>query len=213
MLSQGLMLSFLLGYVICFKYCNAPLFSVDVTDYWCKSMGAKGTRLWLPKGGEPRRLCQSKRQRGWLTLSCSLRDRPSRRQIAPHYLMMLYEMFQHTVEQGWKEAEWTVCWGHQQELPKLDSKVDVSTIQLVGPQTNKKEIESLYLKCTNRGDYQVSTQRAGAIGGGDVFFEDCQGWKQKKAPEMAATVNRCQTPKEQNPLEGEERGLSGKKPA
>ena len=68
---------------------------------------------------------------------------------SPHHLMMLYEMFQHTADQadqGQKEAEWTVHQGYWQELPKLDPEVNVSAIQLVGPQTSKKEIQSLYLE-------------------------------------------------------------------
>ena len=60
--------------------------------------------------------------------------------------MMLYEMFHHATDQGQKEVEQTVCQGCQQELPNLDSEADISTIQLVGPQTSKKEIQSLYLK-------------------------------------------------------------------
>ena len=34
--------------------------------------------------------------------------------------------------------------GHQHGLPKLDPETDVSTIQLVGPQTSREEIKSLY---------------------------------------------------------------------
>ena len=63
---------------------------------------------------------------------------------SPHHLMMLHDMFQYAAEQGQKEVECMVCWGHQQELPKLDPEVDVSAVQLVGPQTSRKEIESLY---------------------------------------------------------------------
>ena len=39
-----------------------------------------------------------------------------------------------------------MCQGCQQELPKLDPEADISAIQLVGPQTSKKEIQSLYLE-------------------------------------------------------------------
>ena len=28
---------------------------------------------------------------------------------SPHHLMMFYEMFWHAMDQGWKEAEQTVC--------------------------------------------------------------------------------------------------------
>ena len=39
-----------------------------------------------------------------------------------------------------------ICWGHQHSLPELDTKADVSTIQLVGPQTSKGEFRALYYK-------------------------------------------------------------------
>ena len=63
---------------------------------------------------------------------------------SPHHLMMLHDMFQHASEQGQKEAECMVCQGHWHGLPKLNPRVDISTIQLVGPQTSRKEIKSLY---------------------------------------------------------------------
>ena len=65
---------------------------------------------------------------------------------SPHCLMMLYEMFHHTTDQGQKEAEQEVCWGHQKELQKLDPEADLSAIQLVSPHTSKEELWSLYLK-------------------------------------------------------------------
>ena len=65
---------------------------------------------------------------------------------SPHCLMMLYEMFHHAADTRWKEAEWTVHWGHQKELPKLDPEADLSTIQLVSPHTSKEELQSLYLE-------------------------------------------------------------------
>ena len=63
---------------------------------------------------------------------------------SPFHLVMLHEMLQHASEQGQKEVEHMVCWGCQHKLPKLDPEADVSTVQLVGPQTSRKEIESLY---------------------------------------------------------------------
>ena len=62
----------------------------------------------------------------------------------PHHLVMLLEMFQHAADQGQKEVEQTVHQGCQHELPKLDPEADISTVQLVGPQTSKEEIQSLY---------------------------------------------------------------------
>ena len=65
---------------------------------------------------------------------------------SPHCLMMLYEMFHHMADQGWKEVEWMVGQGHPKELPKLDPEADLSAIQLVSPHTSKEELQSLYLK-------------------------------------------------------------------
>ena len=106
---------------------------------------------------------------------------------SPHHLMMLYGMFWHVAYQGWKEAEWAVCWGCQQELPKLDPKAEVSAIQLVGPQTSKKEIQSLYLEVYKKQRLPGSSPREPELLEEVVSsFKYCQGWKQKKAPEMAA---------------------------
>ena len=106
---------------------------------------------------------------------------------SPHCLMMLCEMFHHTVDQGWKEAAWMVCEGHQQELPKLDPETDLSTIQLVDPHTSKKEIQSLYLEVYKQwrllrsppGELELMEEILS-------FFDDCQGQKQRRAPETAA---------------------------
>ena len=63
---------------------------------------------------------------------------------SPHHLAMLYDMFRYAADEGQKEAECIVHQGHQQGLPKLNPEVDVSAIELVGPQMTKEEIESLY---------------------------------------------------------------------
>ena len=65
---------------------------------------------------------------------------------SPHWLAMLYEMFRHATNEGQKEVEQTVHGGCWEGLPKLDPEADLSTIQLVGPETTKEEIISLYLK-------------------------------------------------------------------
>ena len=90
---------------------------------------------------------------------------------SPYCLMMLYEMFCHASDQGQKEVEQTVCWGHRQELPKLDPVADLSTVQLVGPHTSKKEIQSLYIevykqcrpKCTSNGSGPGGRDRAAQL--------------------------------------------------
>ena len=65
---------------------------------------------------------------------------------SPHHPIILHEMFQHAAEQRQKEAECMICQGYQHSLLKLDPKVDVSAIQLVGPQTSREEFKSLYFK-------------------------------------------------------------------
>ena len=65
---------------------------------------------------------------------------------SPHHPIILHEMFQHTAEQGQKEAECMIhqcCW---HGLPKLDSWADISAIQWVGPQTNEEDFRTLYSK-------------------------------------------------------------------
>ena len=52
---------------------------------------------------------------------------------APHHPVVLHKMFQYAAEQGWKEVEWMICQGCQHSLPRLDPKVYVSAVQLVGP--------------------------------------------------------------------------------
>ena len=123
---------------------------------------------------------------------------------SPHHLVMLYEMFQHTTDQEWKEVEWTVCQGCWQGLPKLDPEAEVSTIQLVGPQTTKEEIQSLYLEVYKQQTTRVLTQRTGADWGCGSFLwtlprVERRGGIRKNSKALA---NWCMTPKEQNPWEG-----------
>ena len=99
----------------------------------------------------------------------------------PHHLVMLYKMFKHAADEGQKEAEWMVCWGHQQGLPKLDPEVDIAAIQLVGPQTMREEIQSLYLEV-----YKQQRLPGSPPGESELMkevtssFKDCQGWKEEK---------------------------------
>ena len=73
---------------------------------------------------------------------------------SPHHPIILHKMFQHTTEQGQKEVEHMIHQGHQNGLPKLDPKADISAIQLVGPQTSREVFKSLYYKVYNSGGYQ-----------------------------------------------------------
>ena len=55
-------------------------------------------------------------------------------------------MFMHATEEGWKEVERFIHWGHWHALPWLNPEVDVPTVQIVGYQTSWKEIWDLYQK-------------------------------------------------------------------
>ena len=52
--------------------------------------------------------------------------------LKPHWLVVLHEMFLHTTEQGWKEAECMVHQGCQGSIPEPDPGADQSAMELVG---------------------------------------------------------------------------------
>ena len=180
MLSQGLMLSFPLSYVICsFIFCRYHRLLVQkYGSKWDKAVATKG---WAAKQG----LSVQEAERV-MDVELFLEGQTKWEADSPHHIMMLYEMSQHTVDQGWKEVEQTVHWGCQWELPKLDPEADVSAGQLVGPQTSKEEIQSLYLEVYKQQRLLGSPPREPKLLEEVVSsFEDCQGWKQKEASEMA----------------------------
>ena len=63
---------------------------------------------------------------------------------SPHHSIILHEIFLHAAKQGWKEAEWMICQGHQHGLPKLDPQADISAVWSVGPYTSREEFRDLY---------------------------------------------------------------------
>ena len=106
---------------------------------------------------------------------------------SPHQLVMLYEMFRHATDKGQKEEEWTVCWGHQEGLPKLDPEAVLSTVHLVGPKTTKEDILSLYLKVYNQQRLPGSLPREPELTKEVVSsFKGCQGWKKERTPGATA---------------------------
>ena len=126
--------------------------------------------------------------------------------------MMLHEMFQHAADQGQEEAEHTVCQGHRHELPKLDLEAHLSAIQLVGPQTSKEEIQSLYYevyKCwrlpgSPSQDLELEEEVVSS-------FEDHQGWKWREAPQTVKPKSTdIQPPRSRTPRRGR-RGASVKR--
>ena len=102
---------------------------------------------------------------------------------SPYHLVMMYEMFRHATNEGQKEAEQTVCQGHQEDLPKLDPEADLSTIQLVSLETCKEEILSLYCEV-----YKQQRLPGSPPGESELMqevlstFEGHQGWRENRAP-------------------------------
>ena len=62
----------------------------------------------------------------------------------PQQSVILHEMFLHTTERGWKEAECMVHWGCWGSVYDSDSELDQSAMELVGYNTSKKEIRDIY---------------------------------------------------------------------
>ena len=109
---------------------------------------------------------------------------------SPYRLMMLHKMFQHASEQRQKEAECMVHQGCWHELPKLDPEVDISAIQLVGPQTSRKEIESLYYKVYKLWRLPGSPPREPELMAEMVSsLEDHQGQEWWETPQMSGEPN------------------------
>ena len=133
---------------------------------------------------------------------------------SPHCLIILHEMYQHALEQGWKEVECMICWGCWHCLSKLDPKADVSAIQLVGPHTSREEFKSLYYEV-----YKLQRLLGSPPGEpelvAEVLFSLEDHWGGKGAKYHRWEKNPIQlmsSPKEQDPQEGEEGCLHGKEP-
>ena len=65
----------------------------------------------------------------------------------PHQSVILHEMFLHAAEQGQKEAEHMVCWGHQGSTSEPDLEAGHSAMELVGHWTSCKEIQDILPWC------------------------------------------------------------------
>ena len=61
----------------------------------------------------------------------------------PHCLIILQRMLMQTVEVGQKEVERFIHQGHWHSLLRPNPEADVPTVQLVGYQTSRKEIQDL----------------------------------------------------------------------
>ena len=70
-------------------------------------------------------------------------------------------------------------------MPKLDPEADVSAIQLVGPQTSRKEIKSLYYKVYKLWRLLWSPPGEPELIAEVVsLLEDHQGWERSKPPQV-----------------------------
>ena len=109
---------------------------------------------------------------------------------SPHCMAIIHKMFQHAATKGLKEAEWIICQGHQQNLPQLNPEAGIPTVQLVGPETSKKELQELYLEVFKLHRLTGSPPGEPALLEEVLFsLKDHQGHKGEK--ESAATVRPC----------------------
>ena len=101
-LGQDLLLSFFLGYVFCsfifYRYHRLMV----------KRYGSKRDKAVAAKGQtakEGRSVWETERM---MDVELFLEGQTKWEKDSPHQLVMLYKMFKHTAEKGWKEAEQTV---------------------------------------------------------------------------------------------------------
>ena len=112
--------------------------------YWNYSMGKGSRKSWIAR--------EQAREMGILVREAEHRidiglfpDEYPRWELgAPHWSVILHEMFLHAAEQGWKEAESMVCWGHWGSTSDPNPEAGYSTMELVGYQTSHKEIWDIY---------------------------------------------------------------------
>ena len=65
-----------------------------------------------------------------------LRNSEQMAEDSPHCLVILHEMIWHAAIKGQKEAEQTICQGHQQHMPQLNPEAGAPTIQPGGAGDN-----------------------------------------------------------------------------
>ena len=62
----------------------------------------------------------------------------------PHWLVVLHEMFLHASGQGQKEVECMCHRGCWDSIPEPEPGADLSTMELVGYQTSRREMWDIY---------------------------------------------------------------------
>ena len=177
----GLLLLFFLGYVSC-SFVSCRYHRLMVKKYKNrrgKAVAAKGQAAW-----EGQSVRETKRI---MDVKLFLEGQAKWEEDSPHWLVMLYETFRHSTAEGQKEVECTVCQGCWEGLPKLDLEADLSVIQLVGPETTKEEILSLYLEV-----YKQQRLPGSPPGEPELMqevvssFEGCQGWRESRTSSATA---------------------------
>ena len=148
-----------------------------VRKYKSKRDKAAATKGWAAQEGQSIR--ETERV---MDVKLFLEGQAKWEEDSPHQLAMMYKMFRHAADEGQKEAEHTVCQGCWEGLPKLDPEADLSAIQLVGPETTKEEILSLYLEVYKQqklpgslpGEPELMQEMVSS-------FEGHQGWRESRA--------------------------------
>ena len=73
----------------------------------------------------------------------------------PHHLVILHEIFWKAAIEGQKDAERTICQGHQQHMPQLNPGAGVPAIQLVGQRQLRRSCSKYIYKFTSYIGYLV----------------------------------------------------------
>ena len=102
---------------------------------------------------------------------------------SPHQLIILHEMFLHAAYEGWNDAEQTVHWGCQQNMPQLDPEVGIPTVQLVHPEIDREQLLELYLEV-----YRLH-RLPGSPPGEPTILEEISSVLPRHPPEEKGTPN------------------------
>ena len=121
-------------------------FSTAIMIWWLWSMGAR-----REKSREARWRSTEEQKPVWemeraVDVDLFLEAQKQWAKDSPNCLFILHEMFLHAESLGWKEAEWVVCWGCWQHIPKLDPEVGTPAVQLVHPDIEREQLLNLYLE-------------------------------------------------------------------
>ena len=111
------------------------------TKYGCKR--EKSQEAKQRSAEEQRPVCEMERA---LDVDLFLGAQDQWAEDSPHHLTILHEMFLHATSEGQKEVEQYIHQGIWQQMPQLNPEADISTIQLVQPETSQEEPLDIYLE-------------------------------------------------------------------